>query len=87
MRLLGLSQVAPLTTTANFICSRFLRYVAYRQFCWLVHERLGRGVRRVIPSSVVNKIPAEYPSDDAQDVGFKDGIESSEIDFSWVGDV
>ena len=42
---------------------------------------------RVIPLCDVNKILAEYPSDDGQYVGFKDGIESSEIDFSWVGDV
>ena len=64
-----------------------MRYAAYRQFCWFAHARLGRGVRRVIPCCVVNKIRAEYPSDDWQYVGFKDGIESSEIDFSWVGDV
>ena len=34
----------------------------------------------------MNKIGAEYPSDHGQYVGFKDVIESSEIDFSWVGD-
>ena len=62
-----------------------MRYAAYRQFGWFVHTRLGREVRRVTPSCVVNKIRAEYASDDGQYVGFKDGIESSEIDFSWKG--
>ena len=52
-----------------------------------MHARLGRGVRRVIPACVVNKIQAEYPSDDEQYVGFNNGIKSSEIDFSWVGSV
>ena len=60
---------------------------AYIQFCWFVLARLGRGVRRVIPSCVVTKIRAEYPSHGGQYVGFYDGIESAEIDFSWVGDV
>ena len=71
----------------NFIYSRSLRHAAYRQFCWFVHARLGRGARRIIPSCVVNKIRADYPNYDGHYVGFKDGIESSEINFSWVGDV
>ena len=61
----------------DFVCSRSLRYAAYRQFCWFAHAWLGSGVRRVIPSRVVNKTRAEYPSDDGQYVGFKERIESS----------
>ena len=64
-----------------------MRYAAYRQFCWFVHARLDREVRRVTPSCVVNKIRAEYPSDDGQYVGFKDGLESPEIDFLWIGEM
>ena len=59
-----------------------MRYAAYRQFCWFLRARLGKEVKIVKPSCVVNKIGPEYPSDDGQYVGFKNVIESSEIDFS-----
>ena len=35
------------------LCNRSLRYAAYRVFTWLVHNRLGQGVRKVIPSSAI----------------------------------
>ena len=56
------------------MCFRSLKYTAYRQFCWFAHARLVRRLKRVIPSCVVNKIQAEYPSHDGQYLGFKDGI-------------
>lgn len=61
------------------------RYAAYRQFTWWVHNRLGRGVRRRIPSCVLNKIRETFPAPDAVYVGFSDnGDQRSEVDFSWV---
>ena len=41
----------------------------------------------MIPSCVVNVIREKYPSENDQYTGFKDDVEASEIDFSWVGDM
>ena len=68
----------------NILFYRSYRYAAYRQFTWWVHNRLGRGVRRRIPACVINKIREEFPEPDGIYVGFKDGKQTSEIDFSWV---
>ena len=67
-------------------CIRSLRYATYQQFCWFVHARLGRGVRRLIHSCVVNAIWEKYPNENGQYTAFKDGEEASKIDFSWYGD-
>ena len=64
------------------------RYAAYRQFCWFIHSRLGKGVRRVIPACVVSKIREQFPSSDGVYVGFKGDSEVVEMDdFAWVADV
>ena len=62
------------------------RYAAYRQFCWFIHSRLGKGVRRVIPSCVISKIRERYPSEDGIYTGFKEGSEIAEMDVPWLND-
>ena len=49
-----------------------------------MHNHLGKGVRRVIPSCVVKRIREEFPSVDGNYTGFKDGEEVTEVDFSWI---
>ena len=63
--------------------NRSFRYAAYRQFCWFVHGRIGKAVRRVIPACVVSKIRQEYPSENGYK-GFKAGFEVSENDLAWI---
>ena len=45
-------------------------------------DRLGRGVRRVIPSCVVNVFREKYPKENDQYTGFKNCGKATEIDFS-----
>ena len=46
------------------LCNRSLRYAAYRMFTWWVHNRLGRGVRKVIPSCAIWDIRNAFPESD-----------------------
>uniref|UniRef100_A0A671PRF5 P2X purinoreceptor 7 intracellular domain-containing protein n=1 Tax=Sinocyclocheilus anshuiensis TaxID=1608454 RepID=A0A671PRF5_9TELE len=57
-------------------------YASYRQFTWRMHGRLGRRIRRVIPSCAVNKIRNIYS--DGIYAGFEDvDIDYTEIDQAW----
>ena len=66
---------------------RSYRYAAYRQFSWFTYVKLGRYVRRVIPSCAVSKIRETFPEADGKYVNFEgddegaDGI--SEIVKAW----
>ena len=72
--------------TFKFYSSRTYRYAAYRQFTWLVHNWLGKGVRRAILACVISVIRAAYPSPDGTYTGYKDRESCSEMDFAWVWD-
>ena len=67
-----------------FFFIRTYRYAAYRQFTWWVHNKLGKAVRRVIPSCAVNLIRKTFPSPDGVYTGFLEGKLVDENAFSWT---
>ncbi|XP_065060247.1 P2X purinoceptor 7-like [Rhopilema esculentum] len=52
------------------INNRTLRFAAYKQYTWWVHNRLGKGVRKVIPSCAIWAIRNSFPSENAYYVPF-----------------
>ena len=58
----------------NVMCTiidRSYRLAVYRQFIHWTYSRLGRGIRRVIPSCVVAAVCHEFPDPDGAYSGFK----------------
>ena len=58
----------------EFMCTivdRSYRLAAYRQFIHWTYSRLGRGIRKVIPSCVVAAVRYEFPDPDGTYIGFK----------------
>ena len=55
----------------NFSMESF-RKAAYRQFVLWRFGKLGRGVRKVVPSYAVLSIRRIYPSPDGQYMGFRE---------------
>ena len=53
--------------------NRSLRFAAYKEFIWWIFQHLGKGNRRVIPSSVVWSIRKLFPEADGQYTRFKEG--------------
>ncbi|XP_057296362.1 uncharacterized protein LOC130625322 [Hydractinia symbiolongicarpus] len=39
-----------------------LRFAGYKQYTWWIHNRLGKGVRKIIPSCALWAIRNKYPS-------------------------
>lgn len=63
---------------------RSYRYAAYRLFTYWVHDKLGKGVRKVIPSCAVLKIRERFPDPQGVYTGFKLADDGEEIE---VGEV
>ena len=57
---------------------RSFRFAGYKQYTWWVHNRLGKGVRKVIPSCAVWAIRNTYPAPDDTYVPFMESIEDEE---------
>ena len=55
--------------------NRTMRYASYRIFTWWVHNRLGRGVRRVIPSCAIWKIRHTFPEPNLVYVPFQEAAD------------
>lgn len=68
----------------NVSCFRSYRYASYLQFTWWMHGRLGKRIRRVIPSCAVNKIRHVYPEPGGIYTGFVNGdTDNDEVDEAW----
>ena len=52
-----------------------LRYAGYRQFTWWVHNHLGKGVRRVIPSCAIWAIRDKFPDENNSYIPFLEARE------------
>ena len=48
------------------------RFAGYKQFSWWIHNRLGKGVRKVIPSCTLWSIREKYASADGSYIPFKE---------------
>ena len=51
---------------------RSYRFAGYKQFSWWIHNRFGKGVRKVIPSCALWSIHEKYPSADRSYIPFKE---------------
>ena len=71
-----------LTDTSN--CA--YRYAGYKQYTWWVHNNLGKGVRKVIPSCAVWTIRNNYPSKDGKYISFMESKEGEKrlIEENWI---
>ena len=71
-----------LTDTSN--CA--YRYDGYKQYTWWVHNNLGKGIRKVIPSCAVWAIRNNYPSKDGKYIRFMESEEGENriIEQNWI---
>lgn len=57
----------------SFLSASTYRYVAYRQYTYWIHKKLGRKIRIAIPSCAVKKIRESFPSESGSYKGFEYG--------------
>ena len=58
---------------------RLLRLTAYRQFTYWAHQRLGRGVRIVVPSCIVSAVRRAFPEESGHYVGFREANDAETL--------
>lgn len=51
---------------------RSYRFAGYKQYTWWIHNILGKGVRKVIPSCAIWAIRQKYPAENNVYVPFKE---------------
>ena len=51
------------------------RFAGYKQYTWWVHNRLGKGVRKVIPSCAIWAIRTAFPSENGNYIPFMESKE------------
>jgi len=68
----------------NEVSNKSYRYAAYRQFSWFIYTKLGKNVRRIIPSCAVSRIREAFPAPDGKYVNF-DGDDEGipDVDDAW----
>ena len=56
------------------ICVKSDRYAGYNQYFWWIHKRLGKGVRKMIPSCTIWTIRNSFPSENQEYTPFIESI-------------
>ena len=54
------------------VSNRSMQYAGYRMFTWWINNRLGRGVRKVIPSCAIWAIRNKYPEENNVYIAFQE---------------
>jgi len=57
------------------VTNRSLRYAGYRLFTWWVHNRLGQGVRKAIPSCAVWAVRDSFPEGNGTYIPFQEAVD------------
>lgn len=57
-----------------------MRFAGYKQYTWWIHNRLGKGVRKVIPSCALWKIREKYPEASGSYVPFMESKMEEEVE-------
>lgn len=53
-----------------------MRYASYSQFTWWIHNKLGKGRRRIVPACASHQIRTTFPTDNNEDYeGYHSGID------------
>ena len=56
--------------TQTYFLPRSVRFAGYKQYTWCIHNRLGKGVRKVLPSCALGAIRDKYPEESGVYVPF-----------------
>ena len=48
----------------SVLCNKSFRFIAYKQYIWWIYGKLGKDIRKPIPSCIVNKVRNIFPAPD-----------------------